>query len=152
MVLKLPCMSGCSLPICPPHLSSECTVLSFHMRDGKALQIGLVRHHCHDIKEEEASVVNGNQPCAAPMAMCAWLDEGTHHCGRALMFHASNVQREAMGGAVNGVPPSKIDSSSMGSQDLANFILWPIEDNQLPRDIVSHIQAGAQEDLTAQDA
>ena len=45
----------------------------------------------------------------------------------------------------------KTDSPSMGSQDLTKFILWLIEDNQLPNDIVSHIQAGAQEDLTARN-
>ena len=78
------------------------------------------------------------------------------------MFHASNMQREEMRGGVSGdtvfdfcyrsmyqkdLP--KTDSPSMGSQDLANFILWLIEDNQLPNDLVSPIQEGAQEELAA---
>ena len=78
------------------------------------------------------------------------------------MFHASNMQREEMRGAVNGETAfdfcyrsmyqkdlPKTDSPSMGSQDLANFILWLIEDNQLPNDLVSPIQEGAQEELAA---
>ena len=78
------------------------------------------------------------------------------------MFHASNIQREDMRGAVSGDSAfefcyrgmyqqdlPKTDSINMGSQDLANFILWLIEDNQLPDDIVSHIQEGAQEELAA---
>ena len=78
------------------------------------------------------------------------------------MFHASNMQREDMGGAAGGDTAfdlcyrsmyqkdlPKTDSLSMGSQDLANYIQWLIEDNQLPSDLVSHIQAGAMEELTA---
>ena len=76
------------------------------------------------------------------------------------MFHASNMQREEMRGAVNGETTfdlcyrsmyqkdlPKTDSPSMGSQDLANFILWLIEDNQLPDDLVSPIQEGTQDEL-----
>ena len=37
----------------------------------------------------------------------------------------------------------------MGSQDLAYFILWLIEDKQLPDDFVSFIQEGAREELAA---
>ena len=40
----------------------------------------------------------------------------------------------------------KPESQNMGSQDLANFILWLIEDKQLPDDLVSPIQEGALED------
>ena len=81
---------------------------------------------------------------------------------KALMFHASNMQREEMRGAVNGETAfdfcyrcmyqkdlPNTDSPSMGAQDLANFILWLIEDNQLPNDLVSPIQEGAQEELAA---
>ena len=76
------------------------------------------------------------------------------------MFHASNMQREDMRGAVSGDSAfefcfrsmyrqdlPKPESQNMGSQDLANFILWLIEDKQLPDDLVSPIQEGALEDL-----
>jgi hypothetical protein len=43
------------------------------------------------------------------------------------------------------------DSPSMGSQDLANFIQWLIEDNQMPHDLVDLIQTGAVEDLHTRD-
>ena len=94
----------------------------------------------------------------------AWLDEGTHLCARALMFHASNAQRDEMRGAACGetafdfcyrsmyqkdVPQT--DSPSMGSQDIAQFILWLIEDDQLPEDLVILIQAGAVEELKARN-
>ena len=72
--------------------------------------------------------------------VAAWLDDGTHHCARGLMFHASNMQREEMRGAFSGDTAfdfcyrsmykkdlPNTDSPSMGSQDLANFILWLIE-------------------------
>ena len=72
------------------------------------------------------------------------------------------MQREEMRGAVSGdtafdfcyrsiykTDLPKTDSPSMGSQDLANFILWLIEDHQLPNDLVSPIQEGAPEDLAA---
>ena len=39
----------------------------------------------------------------------------------------------------------------MGSQDLANFIQWLIEDNQLPNDLVVLIQNGAVEDLRSRN-
>ena len=80
------------------------------------------------------------------------------------MFHALNMQREDMGGAVSGdtvfdlcyrnmyqrdLP--KTGSLSMVSQDLDNFIVWLIEDNHLPNDLVSHIQAGYQEQRTARN-
>ena len=65
------------------------------------------------------------------------------------MFHASNMQREEMRWAVSGEMAfdccyrsmyqrdlPKTDSSSMGSQDLANFILWLIEKTLLPDDLV----------------
>ena len=47
------------------------------------------------------------------------------------------------------VPPT--DSPSMGSQDLANFILWLIEGNQLPDDLIIRIQEGAVEELVARE-
>ena len=91
-----------------------------------------------------------------------WLAEQQHPCGRALMFHASNMQREDMRGAVSGDSAfefcyrsmyrqdlPKTDSINMGSQDLANFILWLIEDKQLPDDLVFSIQEGALEELAA---
>ena len=43
------------------------------------------------------------------------------------------------------------DSPTMGSQDIANFILWLIEEDCLPRDLVLHIQEGAQEELTTRN-
>ena len=39
----------------------------------------------------------------------------------------------------------------MGSQDIANFILFLIETNQLPADLASIIQQGAQEELAARN-
>ena len=115
-----------------------------------------------EMEEEECVPELRGQVHMERKLFAAWLDEGTHHCGRALMFHASNMQREEMRGAVSGdtvfdfcyrsmyqkdLP--KTDSSSMGSQDLANYILWLIEDNQLPNDLVSAIQEGAQGELAA---
>ena len=76
------------------------------------------------------------------------------------MFHASSRQRDEMRGAVSGDTAfdfcyrsmylknlPNTDSPSMGSQDIANFILWLIEENHLPPDLVLHIQEGAQEEL-----
>ena len=45
----------------------------------------------------------------------------------------------------------KTDSPSMGSLDVANFILWLIEEDRLPRDLVLHIQEGAEEELTTRN-
>ena len=116
------------------------------------------------MEEEECAPELRGQVHVERKLFAAWLDEGTHHCGRALMFHASNMQREEMRGAVNGETAfdfcyrcmyqkdfPKTESPSMGSQDLANFILWLIEDNQLPNDLVSPIQEGAQEELAARN-
>ena len=36
--------------------------------------------------------------------------------------------------------PKTTDSPIMGSQDIANFILWLIEEDRLPPDLVLHIQ------------
>ena len=115
-----------------------------------------------EMLEEECAPDLRGQVQVERKLFAAWLDAGTHHCGRALMFHASNMQREDMGGAAGGDTAfdlcyrsmyqkdlPKTDSLSMGSQDLANYIQWLIEDNQLPSDLVSHIQAGAMEELTA---
>ena len=114
------------------------------------------------MEEEECAPELRGQVHVERQLFATWLDDGTHHCGKALMFHASNMQREEMRGAVNGETAfdfcyrsmyqkdlPKTDSPSMGSQDLANFILWLIEDNQLPHDLVSLIQEGAQEELAA---
>ena len=115
-----------------------------------------------EMEQEECAPELRGQLHVERKLFAAWLDAGTHHSGRALMFHASNMQREEMRGAVNGETAfdfcyrsmyqkdlPKTDSPSMGSQDLANFILWLIEDNQLPNDLVSPIQEGAQEELAA---
>ena len=113
-----------------------------------------------EMDEEEMSPDLSGQVQVERKLFAAWLDEGTHPCAHALMLHASNVQREDMRGAVSGesvfdfcfrsmyqkdVPPT--DSPSMGSQDLANFLQWLIEDNQVPNDVADLIQAGAVEDL-----
>ena len=55
-----------------------------------------------EMEEEECAPELRGQVHVERKLFAAWLDEGTHHCGRALMFHASNMQREEMRGAVNG--------------------------------------------------
>ena len=80
------------------------------------------------------------------------------------MFHASNMQRDEVRGAVSGDTAfdfcyrimylknlPNTDSPSMGSQDIANFILWLIEEDRLPRELVLHIQEGAEEELTTRN-
>ena len=116
-------------------------------------------------EEECAPELRGQVYVERKLFVC-WLDKKdnkTRHCGEALMFHASNMQREEMRGAVNGETAfdfcyrsmyqkdlPKTDSPSMGSQGLAKFILWLMEDNQLPDDLVSSIQDGAHEELAEQ--
>ena len=96
-----------------------------------------------EMLEEECAPDLHGQVQVERKLFAAWLDAGTHHCGRALMFHASNMQREDMGAAANGDTAfdlcyrdiyqkdlPKADSLSMGTQDLANYIIWLIEDKK----------------------
>ena len=92
----------------------------------------------------------------------AWLDAGTHHCARTLRLHAEPMQPEELRGAATGDTAFDLcyrrmyqkdlpstGSPGMGSQDLANFIIWIIEDSRLPDDFVSPIQSVPHADLTA---
>ena len=115
-----------------------------------------------EMEEEECQPQLAGQVQVERQLFAAWLDEGTHRCGRALLFHASNMQREEMRGAASGDSAfdfcyrsmyqkdlPKSGSPAMGTQDLANFIAWLIEDSQVPVDLSKQIQEGAVEDLEA---
>ena len=117
-----------------------------------------------EMDEEEMPPDLSGQVQVERKLFAVWLNESTHPCARALMFYASNVQREEIRGEDNGesafdfcyrsmyhkdVPQT--DAPSMGSQDLANFIQWLIEDNQLPNDLVVLIRNGAVEDLRSRN-
>ena len=88
--------------------------------------------------------------------------QGAYECGRALIFFAANAQREDMRGAATGDAAFEVcyrhmyqkdlpstASPTMGTQDLANFVAWLMEDGQLPEDVVVAIRAGALEELRA---
>ena len=94
-----------------------------------------------EMEEEECAPELRGEAHVERKLFAAWLDDGTHHCARALMFHASNMQREEMRGAFSGDTAfdfcyrsmykkdlPNTDSTSMGSQAITNFILWLIED------------------------
>ena len=90
----------------------------------------------------------------------AWLDSKLHLCGKALLYHAENMQRDEMRGGTNGdgafdfcyrsmyqrdLP--KTSSACMGAQDLANYVLYLIEEKQLPPDVIKVLEEGAMKDL-----
>ena len=55
-----------------------------------------------EMEEEECAPQLAGQVQVERQLFAAWLDEGTHLCGSALLFHASNMQREEMRGAACG--------------------------------------------------
>ena len=69
-------------------------------------------------EEEECAPELRGQVHMERKLFAAWLDEGKHPCGRALMFHASNMQREEMRGAVNGETAFDFCYRSMYQKDL----------------------------------
>ena len=119
------------------------------------------------MEEEECAPELRGQVYVERKLFVRWLDNKdnkTRYCGEALMFHASNMQRDELRGAVSGDTAfdccyrsmyqknlPNTDSPTMGSQDIANFILWLIEEDRLPRDLVLHIQEGAEEELTTRN-
>ena len=54
------------------------------------------------MEEEECAPQLAGQVQVERQLFAAWLDEGTHLCGGALLFHASNMQREERRGAACG--------------------------------------------------
>ena len=55
-----------------------------------------------EMEEEECAPELRGQLHLERQLFAAWLDAGTHHCARALMFHAETMQRDELRGAASG--------------------------------------------------